>query len=107
MSPLKTDRRWRRSEHARRLRSSESCCLPNRYSSPDCNFTLMTTTLAHQLANYACSLNFEDLSKNVVHEVKRRVIDSLGCALGAWNQEPCAIARKVASQFSAEEGSTI
>src|SRR5438552_1149546 len=67
----------------------------------------MTTTLAHQLANFACSLQFEDLSRQVVHEVKRRVIDSIGCALGAWNEEPCVIARKVASQFSAEEGSTI
>jgi 2-methylcitrate dehydratase len=69
----------------------------------------MTTkmTLAHQLANYACSLNFEDLSKNVVHEVKRRVIDSLGCALGAWNEEPCEIARKVVSDFSATNGATV
>ncbi|PYL62670.1 MAG: MmgE/PrpD family protein, partial [Verrucomicrobia bacterium] len=67
----------------------------------------MTTTLAHQLANYACLLRFEDLSRQVVHEVKRRVIDSLGCALGAWNEEPCAIARKVASEFSAKAGSTI
>src|SRR5205814_5708555 len=67
----------------------------------------MTATLAHQLANYACALRFEDLSPEVVHEVKRRVIDSLGCALGAWNEEPCAIARKVASEFSAKRGSTI
>ena len=67
----------------------------------------MTKTLAHQLANYACSLQFEDLSKEVVHEVKRRVIDSIGCALGAWNEEPCVIARKVASDFSATNGATI
>jgi 2-methylcitrate dehydratase len=67
----------------------------------------MKTTLAHQLADYACALRFEDLSKDVVHEVKRRVIDSLGCALGAWKEEPCAIARKVASDFSAKHGSTI
>jgi 2-methylcitrate dehydratase len=67
----------------------------------------MTKTLAHQFANYACSLGFEDLSPEVVHEVKRRVIDSLGCALGAWNREPCLIARKVASDFSAKHGSTI
>src|SRR5438552_4295565 len=67
----------------------------------------MTTTLAHQLANYACLLRFEDLSRQVVHEVKRRVIDSLGCALGAWNEEPCAIARKVALDFSAQNGATI
>src|SRR5213596_3177903 len=67
----------------------------------------MKKTLAHRLADYACALQFEDLSKQVVHEVKRRVIDSLGCALGAWNEEPCAIARKVASDFSAKQGSTI
>ncbi|MGZ4984840.1 MAG: MmgE/PrpD family protein [Chthoniobacterales bacterium] len=65
------------------------------------------TTLAHQLANYACSLNSEDLSKNVVHEVKRRVIDSLGCALGAWNEEPCEIARKVVLDFSATNGAMV
>src|SRR5213594_232442 len=67
----------------------------------------MVTTLAHQLAKYGCELKFEDLSKEVVHEVKRRVIDSIGCALGAWNEEPCSIARKVASEFSANRGSTI
>src|SRR5262249_16057538 len=67
----------------------------------------MKTTLAHQLANYSSSFCFEDLSKEVVHEVKRRVIDSLGCALGAWKEEPCVIAREVASDFSAKHGSTI
>ena len=79
-----------------------------RNSSADCFLVFfMAATLAHQLADYACALRFEDLSPEVVHEVKRRVIDSLGCALGAWNEEPCAIARKVASEFSARCGSTI
>src|SRR5437870_9449522 len=68
---------------------------------------MATKTLTHRLAEYACALRFEDLSKDVVHEVKRRVIDSLGCALGAWNEEPCVIARKVASDFSARNGATI
>jgi 2-methylcitrate dehydratase len=68
---------------------------------------MTTNTLAQQLANYACALRFEDLSAEVVHEVKRRVIDSLGCALGAWDEEPCAISRRVASDFSAKNGSTI
>src|ERR1700759_5422171 len=67
----------------------------------------MKTTLAHQLAEYACALRFEDLSREVVHEVKRRVIDSLGCALGAWREEPCVIAREVASAFFAKPGSTV
>src|SRR3954447_5024270 len=64
-------------------------------------------SLAHQLSTFACSLEFEDLGRNVVHEVKRRVIDSIACALGAWDQEPCRIARKVASEFSAKNGATI
>src|SRR6266478_1731821 len=82
--------------------------LPTQNSSADWSFNFpMTKTLAHQLADYACSVRFEDLSKEVVHEVKRRMIDSLGCALGAWNEEPCAIARSVASEFSANRGSTI
>src|ERR1700750_3139970 len=68
---------------------------------------MATKTLAHQLADYACAQRFEDLSKDVVHEVKRRVIDSIGCALGAWNEKPFVIARKVAADFSAAQGSTI
>jgi 2-methylcitrate dehydratase len=67
----------------------------------------MTKTLAHQLADYACGLKFEHLLKEVVHEVKRRLVDSFGCAIGAWNEEPCKIAREVASEFSARNGSTI
>jgi 2-methylcitrate dehydratase len=75
-------------------------------SSSHCTF-LMTKSLAHQFAEYACALRFEDLSRDTVHEVKRRLIDSIGCALGAWNEEPCRIARKVASEFSAKHGATI
>src|SRR5229473_3465204 len=64
-------------------------------------------TLAEQLADYAVGLKFEDLPAPVVREVKRRVIDSVGCALGAWNAEPCGIARRVAAMFSAERGATL
>src|SRR5437867_7459019 len=64
-------------------------------------------TLAEQLAEYAAGLKFEELPAPVVHEVKRRVIDSIGCALGAWEAEPCVIARRVASRFSAERGATL
>src|ERR1041385_4708780 len=83
--------------------------LPRCVSSADCHllFSMTQPTLAHQLAQVACSLNFEDLSQNVVHEVKRRLIDSLGCALGAWNEEPCTIARNVVSDFSAKNGATV
>src|SRR5213596_1429334 len=83
-----------------------SCSCVNRRQIEIPTFS-MKTTLAHQLADYGCALRFEDLSKEVVHEVKRRVIDSLGCALGAWKEEPFVIARKLAADFSAKHGSTI
>src|SRR5216110_3179001 len=82
--------------------------LPRSHSSSHCSFKfLMTKSLAHQFAEYACALRFEDLSRETVHEVRRRVIDSIGCALGAWNEEPCVVARTVASGFSAKHGATI
>jgi 2-methylcitrate dehydratase len=67
----------------------------------------MSKTLAEQLARLSVELKFEHLPAPVVHEVKRRVIDSIGCALGAWNAEPCVIARQVASAFSASGGATL
>src|SRR2546428_6586857 len=60
----------------------------------------MNKTLAERFAEFSVGLRFEDLPAAVVHEVKRRVIDSLGCALGAWNAEPCVIVRKVAGTFA-------
>ncbi len=60
------------------------------------NTANMRKTIARRLAEYAHSLQFTDLPDEVVHEVKRRLIDSIGCALGAFNSEPFKIARKIA-----------
>src|SRR5215475_11840442 len=67
----------------------------------------MKKTLAEKLADYTASLRWADLPPAVVHEAKRRMIDSLGCALGAWRAEPCAMARSVAAGFSAKSGATL
>jgi 2-methylcitrate dehydratase len=67
----------------------------------------MSETLAEQLAAYAARLAPPALPPAVVHEVKRRVIDSLGCAFGAWDAEPCAAARRVASAATAAPGATL
>lgn len=58
-------------------------------------------TLAERMADYAGQLTFESLPKEVIHEAKRVVIDSLGVALGAWGEEPCVIARNLASHYAA------
>jgi 2-methylcitrate dehydratase len=64
-------------------------------------------TLAHRLAEYAVGLDFARLPPAVVHEVKRRIVDSLGCAFGAWDAEPCEIARRTAARFPTERGATV
>ncbi|MET0517151.1 MAG: MmgE/PrpD family protein [Nitrospiraceae bacterium] len=63
--------------------------------------------LADRLAAYTRSLGYDDLPSEVVHEVKRRVLDSLGCALGAWNSKPCRIARELAQSIRLRTGATI
>jgi len=67
------------------------------------------STLAKRFAAYSASLVFEDLAPEVVHEVKRRIIDSLGCAMGALDAEaePCLIARRVAGVSATIQGATL
>ncbi|HXV82131.1 MAG TPA: MmgE/PrpD family protein, partial [Candidatus Binatia bacterium] len=50
------------------------------------------------LSNNACKLTYEDLSQEAVHQVKRTLIDTLGCGVGAFDSEPASIARRMASR---------
>src|SRR5262249_26044561 len=50
------------------------------------------------LSDYACRLTYEDLPTNAVHQVKRALIDTMGCAVGAFDSEPASIARRIASR---------
>ncbi len=63
--------------------------------------------LTDRLARYTQSLCYDDLPGEVVHEVKRRVLDSLGCALGAWKAKPCRIARELAQSIKVPTGATV
>lgn len=64
-------------------------------------------SLANRLAGYAAWLDFEHLPEDVTHEVKRRVIDAVGCALGAYSGEPCQAARAVAMELGREPVASI
>ncbi|MFO0926321.1 MAG: MmgE/PrpD family protein [Gemmataceae bacterium] len=58
--------------------------------------------LAARLADYACSLRFADLPPETVHEAKRRVIDSLGVAVGALDADAAVVARRCAARFGGQ-----
>ncbi len=74
----------------------------------------MTTTLhkpllAERLATYAHELTYEKLPHAAVLEAKRRIIDALGCAMGAIScgSEPARIAVQVAATASNPNGATV
>ncbi|MGH8068207.1 MAG: MmgE/PrpD family protein [Candidatus Entotheonellia bacterium] len=59
------------------------------------------------LSTYAYRLTYQDLPPEVVHQVKRTLIDTLGCALGGFSAEPSTIARRLASRITSSMPSRI
>jgi 2-methylcitrate dehydratase len=54
------------------------------------------------LASYTNGLKFEQLPEGAVRQVKRRLIDAIGCAIGGYSSEPAAIAREIAAANSGQ-----
>ena len=50
------------------------------------------------IASFASTLRFEDLPKGVVHDCRRRLIDSIGCGLGAFHENTSEVARDLATR---------
>lgn len=65
------------------------------------------STYASQFAEWAAGLKYSMLPAECVHEVKRRIIDSIGCALGAYRSAPAKLARKVAMGVKVSGGATV
>ena len=63
--------------------------------------------IAAHLAEYTRSLCYDHLAPAVIHEVKRRLLDSLGCAFGAWSAPPCRIARRLVQSVKVPRGATV
>lgn len=59
------------------------------------------------LSRYACGLTYDQLPSDVVHHVKRTLIDTVGCALGGFNAEPSHIARQLAQRMTCTTPSRI
>ncbi len=67
----------------------------------------MSEPLAERFARYAESLRYEALPPAVVHEAKRRFIDSLATAVGAMPADAYRIARACALRVSSDPGATL
>ncbi len=56
--------------------------------------------IARRMAQWANALKYDQLPAGTVHEVKRRVIDSLATTLGAYHSHPARIVREKAMAVS-------
>jgi 2-methylcitrate dehydratase len=56
-------------------------------------------TQAEQLASYIVKASFDDLSEAARKDLKIRILDSLGCAIGALDEEPIRIIREQVKDF--------
>src|SRR5215204_1467222 len=60
-----------------------------------------------KLSAYACALRYEDLPPEVVHAVKRTLIDTFGCAIGGFDGQPPTIARKLGESITGKQATRI
>jgi 2-methylcitrate dehydratase len=67
----------------------------------------MPQTLAERLADYAETLTFDKITRDAVHETKRRVIDSFATAVGAMPAEAYHVARRCALRVSGNPGASL
>ena len=63
-------------------------------------------TLAVQLGEFAANLGFSDLDEKTAHEVRRRMVDTLSCALGAYRANAVNVARRIAARSSGQPGAS-
>ncbi|MDG6947894.1 MAG: MmgE/PrpD family protein [Nitrososphaerota archaeon] len=63
--------------------------------------------LARRLAEYAVSVRYRAIDARTVKEMKARVVDALGCAIGAYHEKPIAMARRAVLGLRSGGGSSI
>ena len=67
----------------------------------------MTDPIVERLTRYVASVEYEDLPSEVVHQVKRLVIDSMGCGLAASDADPVRAARDLALEVHGSSPATL
>jgi 2-methylcitrate dehydratase len=63
--------------------------------------------IVDQLADFVQSASYEDLSDDAAQQLKIRVLDSLGCAIGALDGEPIRALQKHLADFGGAEQATL
>ena len=69
----------------------------------------MTTerTISQKIADFAVGLTYDQLPENVVHEVKRYLYDSVGCAYGGYHTRDVNIIRDIYRDMGGSKEATV
>jgi len=67
----------------------------------------MKETVTAQMARWAAGLQYQQLSAEAVYEAKRFLLDSIGCALGGYQQHDVKIALAVLDEIAAPGRATV
>ncbi len=60
-----------------------------------------------RLIDFAAGLDYARLPENTVHECKRRLIDAIGCAIGAYDDHLSVMARAMAGRVRGDPAASI
>src|SRR5581483_7431045 len=67
----------------------------------------MSDRLSRLLAGYAHSVSWADLPRETVHEVKRRVLDSVGVGVAGLGEEAATSARAYVERLATPTGASV
>ena len=68
---------------------------------------ILMSTMSHQIADFAVKLKFEDLPQEVIFQVKRFLLDSIGCAFGGWDTEDVQIQHDLYHKMGGAQEATV
>ncbi|HEY5175828.1 MAG TPA: MmgE/PrpD family protein, partial [Terriglobales bacterium] len=64
-------------------------------------------TITATMSQWAAGVKFDQLSKDAVYQAKRFLLDSVGCALGGYQQHDVIIALEVLNEIAGRSGATV
>ncbi len=64
-------------------------------------------TVTAQMARWAANLNYRQISPEAVYQAKRFLLDSIGCALGGYQQHDVKIALEVLDEIAGRGSATV
>ena len=64
-------------------------------------------TVTAKMSRWASNLQYKDLSADAIYQAKRFLLDSLGCALGGFQQHDVKIALEVLDEIAAVGHATV